>query len=399
MRFFLVYILIGLRLALYGQGNPQLAEQHYQNALQLHRNGNYEEALREVNRCLFLNASQIAPYLLRADIWERLQRTDQALTDVETAILLTTESRELIFRKALLCFQLQKWDDAHEAFRKVLRLQAGETNTLYYAQLPNTNATVGIITAQSDVRTMVFQHLGAISLHLHRCEEALAWFDSALSLQKDLIDVQVCRAEALAQCGNKTAAVKELQKALEVEPENARALRQLALLTNHREELLTLAIRADSLLPDSWLERANYRMNVKNYEGAELDYTRALAILRHDAEIWLNRGMAREQLGNYSGAYEDFSTALQLDEQLVAAWLHRGNVQVQLKQYKNAVEDYSAAIAIAPDYGKAYFNRGGVFLKLNEKQKACSDFHRASELGLMLPEKIKRICANSMLAD
>lgn len=399
MRLFLVCLLFGLRLMVNGQGNTPLAAQHYQNALHLYRAGNYEEALREVNRSLFLNASLIDPYLLRADIWEQLQRPDQALTDVETAIFLTTESRELIFRKALLCIQLQKWEDARAAFQKVLRLQAGETNTLYYAQLPYRNATVGIITAQSDIRAMVFQHLGTISLHLRRCEEALKWFDSALSMLKEPVDVRVSRAEAFTQCGNKAAATEELRKVLEVEPDNARALHQLALLTNNREELLTLAIRADSLLPDSWLERANYRMTEKNYSGADHDYTRALAFLRHDAEIWLNRGLAREQLGNYSGAYEDFSTAIQLDEQLVAAWLHRGNVLVQLKQFKNALEDYTAALAIAPDYGKAYFNRGGVFLKLNEKQKACSDFQRASELGLVLPEKVKRICANSTLAD
>lgn len=385
-------------IAVYGQGNARLAEHHYEAGLKFYRSANYEAALKELNRSLYLDAARTDTYVLRADVWERMNRPENALVDVETALILRPGSRELMFRKGLLLFRLSEWDNAFAAFYHTLRLPADETQTLYYVQLPYRETTTGILTAQSDIRGLVYNYLGLIALQLNKCQDAVAWFDSALLITKKSAELLVNRAKALADCGELISAYADLQQALQIEPDNARALHQLAMLDINDplvEERLTEVIRMDSLLPDAWLERANYRLKQRNYAGAEHDYSRALKFHFNNPEIWFNRGIAREHLKNWSGAYDDFSMALYLEEDFVKAWLERANVLYQLNRFSEAVEDYTAALIYEPDNPRAYFNRGLSWSKLEKWDNACHDFIKARQLRMTIPEYLIKKCQKS----
>ena len=382
----------------YSQGNARLAEQHYEAGLRFYRSGDYETALKELNRSLYLDAARVGTYLLRADVWEKLNRLESALTDVETALMLKPGSRELMFRKGLLLFGLSKWDDAFTAFHQTLRLPADETQTIYYVQQPYRKTATGLITAQSDIRSVVYNHLGLTAVRQKKCRDAIIWFDSALVVSSLTADLLVNRALAFADCGDVLSAQADLQQALRIDPNHALALHHLALLDGDNPELeerLTAAIRADSLLPDAWLERANYRLRTKDYAGAEHDYTFALKFLFTNPEIWFNRGIAREQQKNWSGAYDDFNMALSLEEDFVKAWLERGNLLHQMNRFTESIEDYSAALVYEPANPRAYFNRGLSWSKLENWENACQDFRKAEKLGMTIPENLRKKCHKS----
>lgn len=397
MRKLLSFIILCSCLPAYGQGY-RLAQKHYEEGLALHRTGRYEEALRELNRSLYLDAASASTYLLRADVWERLGRPDNALTDVESALLLEPASRELAFRKGLLLFQLARWNDAYHAFSQVLSLPAGETGTVYYTQLPYREGTTGLLTAQSDIRGVVYRYLALSALELKNCRDAIKWLDSALHVQPFSTDLKVSRSRALLECHDTLAARAVLESVLAAEPDNALALYQMARLdsgTISMERRLSEAIRADSLMPDFWLERANIRMQSKDYAGAELDYSRALRFLFANPEIWLNRGMARAYLKNYAGAYDDLTQALRIQEDFVKAWMERGNVLFQMKRYLEATEDYTVALLYDPNYANAYFNRGMCWIKLGKWDNACRDFSYARQFNMTTPEHISKRCRTS----
>lgn len=398
MRLMLLCLLLYTSHAVTGQGNYKLARQHYESGLRFYRKANYEDALKELNRSLYLDATLTDAYLLRADVWEKMYRPANALTDVETALLLQPGSRELTFRKGLLLFGLSRWDDAYRTFQHLIRLPADETGSIYYVQLPYRETTVGLTTAQSDIRSMVYNYLGLIALRLKKCKDAILWFDSALMVSGSTSDLLVNRALAFVDCGDKPPACADLEQALRIEPGHALALHHLALLDDDSTELeqrLTAAIQADSLLPDAWLERANYRLKTKDYAGAEYDYSRALKFLFTNPEIWLNRGIAREHLKNWSGAYDDFSMALNLEEDYVKAWMERGNVLFQLKRFTEAIDDYTAALHYEPDNPRAYVNRGISWGKLDNWTNACRDLLNAEQYKMTIPENMKKKCMTS----
>jgi tetratricopeptide (TPR) repeat protein len=61
--------------------------------------------------------------------------------------------------------------------------------------------------------------------------------------------------------------------------------------------------------------RGNAKKDVKDYEGAIADYSKAISINPDDADTYINRGNAKKNLGDYEGAMEDFDLAIKLDSQ------------------------------------------------------------------------------------
>lgn len=355
-----------------------------------------EKALEALHRCLYADATCAEAYLLRASVYEQMGKSEHALTDLRTARLLQPLSREVAFRLAVILYQLNRWQEALDSFKEVLTLPAGETQSIFYTLAPYRQTTVGIVTMQSNIRPTVYYYLGLAATRLQLCPEAIAYLDTAVSLQGKEPDLLVSRALACKECNRPDEARANLEEALSLQPDHALALYHMALLQagrNEEEARYTQAIMADSLLPDPWLKRAHYRLQHEDYAGAEFDYTRALALLPNDPELWLNRGMAREYLKNYVGAYHDYSKALALEEDLLKAWLHRGNVLMKMKQYKSAIDDYTTATMYYPGYGKAWFNRGMAYHQLKDTARACHDFLKAKELGVEIPAALLKICA------
>lgn len=380
---------------LQAQCDNRQASALYDSAGKAYGQRQFEKALEALNRCLYTDATCAEAYLLRASVWEQLGRPENALTDIRTARALQPLSREVAFRQAVTLYQLSRWQEALDGFKEILSLPAGETRNIFYVTEPYRNTAVGIVTLQSNIEPTVYNYMGLAAIRLQHCPEAIAYLDTALSLQGRNPNLLVHRALACMACNQPDQARANLEEALHRQPDHALALYHLALLQagSHDEEWrYTQAIMADSLQPDLWLKRAHYRLQHEDYAGAEHDYTRALALLPHDPEIWLNRGMAREYLRNCAGAYDDYSKALALQEDLLKAWLHRGNVLMQMKQYERAIDDYTAAMVYDPRYGKAWFNRGMAYHYLKHAAQACRDFLKAKELGVDIPAALLNAC-------
>ena len=63
------------------------------------------------------------------------------------------------------------------------------------------------------------------------------------------------------------------------------------------------------------------------------------------------------QLKDYQGAFADYSKAIQLDPQVAGNYYNFGVAKMQLKDYQGAIADFSKAIQLDPQYDIAYNNR------------------------------------------
>lgn len=105
---------------------------------------------------------------------------------------------------------------------------------------------------------------------------------------------------------------------------------------------------------------------------------------------YLNNGLKKERNKDYQGAIEDYTRAINIDPKSGLAFYNRGVVKYEIKDYYGAIADYTNAIAISP-HGVAYFNRGLANIKIGQKESACLDFSMASDCGLSLADKAKKI--------
>lgn len=164
-------------------------------------------------------------------------------------------------------------------------------------------------------------------------------------------------AQKKAQMQSYRAALKDLDRALELDPKFIQAL--------------------------------NYRGYVKDelddYYGALKDYSLAIALKGDYSDAYANRAKAKRKLRDLKGALDDYSTAITLNPRERETFLGRGLTLQELAEYDAALKDFDRAAAIDPEYGKTYAIRGQVKFLKGDILGACNDLLKAQQLGYSPP--------------
>jgi tetratricopeptide (TPR) repeat protein len=142
-------------------------------------------------------------------------------------------------------------------------------------------------------------------------------------------------AEGLRQLGKVNEAIESLQKAIEIDSDNAQAWSLLGGIYNetNSDQAVPCYENAIKLNPKYYLAYrglGNYYLKKKDYSLAETYYNKAIDINRFRfGPLYKNRAIARMQLGNNQGAKEDLVKYL---EQTPAAD-DRKSIQEALDQF------------------------------------------------------------------
>lgn len=175
---------------------------------------------------------------------------------------------------------------------------------------------------------------------------------------------------------------------------------------------LTATIDAGKGRPVDFLGRAVARTMLKDFEGAEADFTQALssnprfavalmgrAFVRFAKAQALMQGVHADDEGSNaesarmlkrneastlaSQALADYDDALKVNPSLLYAWFNKGNIFYAMRDYTSALQCYAEALKIDPEFGQAYFNRGLAYLQAGNKNMAFADLSKAGELGVL----------------
>lgn len=185
--------------------------------------------------------------------------------------------------------------------------------------------------------------------------------------------------------------------------------------------LLTEAIDFEPKFSEAYLQRGYINQNIyKDYRAAIEDYNMAIKVGDLPlAETYFNRGQCYVELRNYRQAEADFSTAIDYDRGFRRAYLYRGELRLlelnawneaisdltdYLKQpqaineknkallyrgfgfyltdkYDLAIKDYTTALKTDAKNGRLYYLLGKAEYSREQRQKACLHFTQAFNLG------------------
>ena len=141
------------------------------------------------------------------------------------------------------------------------------------------------------------------------------------------------------------------------------------------------AIELNPNLADGYYNRGFTYHELKQYERAIEDYNKAIELNPKYAVAYNNRRNAYGEIKEHERAIEDYNKAIELNPKYAVAYNNRGNAYHELKQYERAIEDYNKAIELNPNLADAYNNRGGAYGRLKQYEKAIEDFSKAIELN------------------
>lgn len=219
--------------------------------------------------------------------------------------------------------------------------------------------------------------------------------------------------EAQFQAGNINGSIEAYQKAVEIEPANARAWAELARVQTYSSSLLSTdqerfermqaarqsidqaiaanpddayahAIRslvldwyaASPLLDDTERQTTLNEAEAASVRALQLDSENALA-LAFFAEILVDQQ-------KWQQAEQTIQEAASIDADSMDLQRVYGYVLESLSQYRLAIEKYQEAARIAPNLTFLYIFIGRNFLTLNVHQRALEEFERAAKINEQL---------------
>jgi curved DNA-binding protein CbpA len=135
--------------------------------------------------------------------------------------------------------------------------------------------------------------------------------------------------------------------------------------------------------PQSYPSRyrqAVYKLSQRDYRGAIVDFTQAIAMFPGGTEAYLGRAKAYDALKNDKAVLEDCYQILQRDPNAAQAYIYQGQARLRLGYPQGAVEAYTKAIALDTTLAQAYYRRAQARLELKETAPAYQDLQKAIEL-------------------
>ena len=131
-----------------------------------------------------------------------------------------------------------------------------------------------------------------------------------------------------------------------------------------------------------FFNRAQDKFELADYEGAVLDYNKALELSPTEiCLVYSMRGNAKRNLSDFDGAISDQNKALDFDPLYADGYFNRGIAKFQKGDFDGAIEDYSQVIKINPKDSDSFFNRANVKKKSGDLKGACEDWKKGAELG------------------
>jgi len=128
---------------------------------------------------------------------------------------------------------------------------------------------------------------------------------------------------------------------------------------------------------DAYFNRAVTRYDLRDAEGAIVDYAQVLRLTPDDAVALNNRGLIWAERKQYQRALEDFDQALSHQPHLFAARCNRGWLQMQRGHWDDAIADFTHAIQVPVNVAIPYFYRGCARQNLGDSLGAIADFTQA----------------------
>jgi tetratricopeptide (TPR) repeat protein len=147
---------------------------------------------------------------------------------------------------------------------------------------------------------------------------------------------------------------------------------------------LTDFTKSEASNSEAFATRAHAYINLKKYEAAIADSSRAIEISPNFGWAYYLRGLAYlwQTKTDARSAKADFTKLIALDPKLaVEGYRFRAGINNEFdKDYAAAISDANEAIRLNPTYGNAFAERGWANLQLNKYEPAASDYRQAVKL-------------------
>jgi tetratricopeptide (TPR) repeat protein len=229
-------------------------------------------------------------------------------------------------------------------------------------------------------------NLGNALLRKGQVDEALKQFQKALEINPNYAQAHSNLGVALLQKGRLDDAVAQYQTALGMYPNYAQAHSNLGLALSQKGQLEDAVVHCQKALEinpyylEAHINLGNALLRKGQLGDAVAHYQKALEINPNYAQAHSNLGAALFQKGQLDEAISQFQKATEINPDYPEAHNNLGNALVQKGQLDDAVAHYQKALEINPNYAQAHYNLGNALVQKGELDSAITQFQEVLRL-------------------
>ncbi len=222
-------------------------------------------------------------------------------------------------------------------------------------------------------------------------------FDRALQAAEELVEIigntwaWAIHGGVLSLLGRVEEALVSLNKALEMDPDNAYAWYGKGLALGHggrySEALASFdkAVELEPMKELAWYYRGRSLGELGRYDDALFSLDKAIKLNPNNPGTWTNRGWVLVRLGRWKEALVSFDKVINLDPNDTVAWSNRGSALGALNRFDEALASCDKAIELDVNNGSAWFVRGLTLNYLGRHEETLKSCDKAIELGKQSP--------------
>jgi tetratricopeptide (TPR) repeat protein len=243
------------------------------------------------------------------------------------------------------------------------------------------------VVSKSPNKARGYYSLGSIFDITGDKEQALKNLNKALELQPAYAEAYNNRGLFYKRNGNYDEAIKDLNKAIAFRPQFSEALANLGSVYIKQGKYdqaindCNTAIKQQPNFAGAYFNRAVAYANLGQTKNALADFSRAVELNVGYAEAYTKRGIEYMKENKTSDALNDLNQAIKLDPKYPEAFINRGIFYINEGKNDDALKDLNRAIELKPGYSEAFNNRGLVFYNQKKYEQALAEYNKALELN------------------
>ena len=293
---------------------------------------------------------------------------------------------------------------AIENFKRAVQLDPDNTEALLGCasseiltkhDLPQAKACLDRYTSIQGEDARARRLLAIYSFYVHDHAAAVKYFDKLIkSGQRAEPIMYYLRGESLFKLDRYAEAIRDFSMALEMEPDNQNAFQRrgaaIMAMTGDADlakkdlekaiELDPQVDRAYVSMEKGWIlaKEGKHKNAIEQFDkalkSADSDPAFRASYLSARADSW-------KQSGNVDAAIKDYTEAITLDPAESRYIVSRAGLWQKKKEYRKAAQDYAAVLRSDPEDADSYLGLGTAYLSLDDQQfQAMDSLYRAGNL-------------------
>lgn len=390
----------------------------------------YDDALKDVNKSITLDPKQEKLYISKGLIYDSLQDYDKTLASYNKAVELNPNYFLTYVNRSKTYYTLENLDASCKDLQTAKRL-IKERNLNIPELLEEIES--GLNDYCDDSKASYFYQRGIANYNLNQYAKAVDLYNLGLKKFPGHVMLLAFKGNALLALKENENALKNYQEALTNQQALLAELKLSRSLANASEAEIQKAYKAtladihfgmatakinlsdftEALaqvntaiqLKDENNEdlatyfnlRGNIHLAAANYDLAQADFTKSIAIHKNYSLAYVNRAIAKASSAENSkiSGYSLGGKANNQPLQVIWRTTKSRNKKAE-SNLISALDDCNAAIGMDKNFGFAYYIRGQLKQLLNQPDY-CIDLLNAQKLGMQIEASILKNCKNKSI--